>query len=297
MYMDTIDWNLLKSFIYVVRKGSLSAAARALVSTQPTVGRHIEALENQFGLPLFTRSREGLIPTDYALNLFPEAEAMESAYGALMRRVSGDHPEEIGTVRISASEIIGGEVIPALLQKFLRRYPEIQVELSISNQIDNLLKRDSDIAIRMSSPRQEALIAKKVGISPVGLYAHKSYLNWAGIPKTLEGLKGYTIIGPDTDMLFIQTLKTLGIGLSREDFDIRVDNQLVQLELLRKGTGIGVMQEKLAAREKNLVRLLKDELSIPMPVWLVMHEDLRTSRRVRLLYDYFVEEMTRFVES
>ena len=238
MYMDTIDWNLLKSFIYVVRKGSLSAAARALVSTQPTVGRHIEALENQFGLPRFTRSREGLIPTDYALNLFPEAEAMESAYGAWMRRVSGDQPEEIGTVRISASEIIGGEVIPALLQKFLRRYPEIQVELSISNQIDNLLKRDSDIAIRMSSPRQEALIAKKVGISPVGLYAHKSYLNWAGIPKTLEGLKGYTIIGPDTDMLFIQTLKTLGIGLSREDFDIRVDNQLVQLELLRKGTGI-----------------------------------------------------------
>lgn len=297
MYMNNIDWNLLKSFSYVVSEGSLSGAARALGTTQPTIGRHIEALEEQLGLPLFVRSREGLTPTEEALNLLPETEAMVASYGALLRRVTGDKPEEMGTVRISASEIMGVEVLPAMLKKFHTRAPGIHVELSISNRLDNLLKRDADVAVRMSDPIQEALIAKKIGVSPVGLFAHKTYLNKAGYPSHIGDLKDHIIIGPDTDILFLQALKTFGLNLSRENLSFRVDNQIVQLELLRKGVGIGAMQKRLATREKGIVNVLEDEISVPMPVWLVMHENLRSSRRIRLLYEFLLAELSKFLDA
>lgn len=296
MYMENLDWNLLKSFTYVVKEGSLSGAARALGTTQPTIGRHIETLEAELGFSLFIRSREGLAPTEEALNLLPETEAMAGSYSALLRRVSGNSPAEIGTIRIAVSEIMGVEVLPDILKKFYDKNPGLKIELSISNKIDNLLKRDADIAIRMTDPKQEALIAKKIGISNIGLYAHKSYLKKNAIPTSLEELKAHTIIGPDADQLFLSALKSYGLNISRDEIHFRTDNQLAQLNLLRKGLGICAMQVQLAKKEASLIPILPEAISFPMPIWLAMHEDLRSSRRIRLLFDFLIKELELYIQ-
>jgi len=296
MYMKNLDWNLLRSFIYVVQEGSLSGAARALNSTQPTIGRHIETLEAELNLALFVRSREGLIPTEEALNLLPEAQSMAGAYRAFVRKASVDKQESIGTIRLAVSEIMGIEVLPDMLVKFHSLHPYIRIELSISNNVDNLLRRDADLAIRMTQPHQDALIAKKIGNSQVGLFGHKEYLEIHGTPTCFEELKHHPLIGPDEDPLFLTTLKSYGLKLTRNDLTFRMDNQIAQLSLLRKGLGIGAMQLQLAKKDSNLQQVLADEITIPLPIWVVMHEDLRVDIKVRLVFDFLIAQLQSYLE-
>ncbi|MEC9282999.1 MAG: LysR family transcriptional regulator [Bdellovibrionota bacterium] len=293
MYMQDIDWNLLKSFVFVVKEGSLSAAARALGSTQPTLGRHIESLEENLGASLFVRTREGLVPTEEALALFPEAESMMGSFGSLMRKASGKLPLETGSIRISTSEVIGVELIPELLYKFQKKYPNISIELSISDKMDNLLKREADLAIRMAVPKQEALITKKIGTSPVGLYAHKNYLKKHTVPKRLSDLQAHKIIGADANPSFLAAMAS--IGISRDRLSFRSDNQIALLQLVRNAAGIGAMQRQLAIKENSLIPILEKEVNFPLPVYLVMHEDLKTSRRIRLMYDFLKIELEAFL--
>ncbi|MEX0839997.1 MAG: LysR family transcriptional regulator, partial [Parvibaculum sp.] len=157
-------WELYRSYLAVVREGSLSGAARQLGLTQPTVGRHIDALEAALGVGLFTRSQGGLAPTEGALALVAHAEAMASAAEALRRAASGEAEDDSGTVRITASEIIGTQVLPAMLTRFREKHPRIAVELVLSNRTDDLIRRDADIAVRMIRPTQTALIARKTGV-------------------------------------------------------------------------------------------------------------------------------------
>lgn len=296
MYMKNLDWNLLKSFVAVVQEGSLSGAARALSSTQPTIGRHIEALESQLAISLFVRSREGLIPTEDALDLLPEAQAMLGAYRAFMRKIEGDKQDNVGTVRLAVSEVMGVEVLPGMLAKFHQQYPKINIELSISNQVDNLLRKDADLAIRMTQPRQEALIAKLIGKSQVGLFCHQQYIKNHGLPADFEAIKHHALIGPDEDTLFLETLNAHGLKLTRKDMVFRVDNQVAQLNLIRKGLGIGAMQLPLAKQEHALQQVFADTLTISMPIWLVMHEDLRGNKRVRLVFNFLKNELQKFLE-
>lgn len=292
--MQNIDWNLLKSFLFVVKEGSLSGAARALESTQPTLSRHIESLEEDLGLKLFIRTREGLIPTEEALNLYPEAESMLGSFGALLRRASGNLPQEVGSIRLTTSEVIGVELMPQLLFKFQKLYPQIKIELSISDKLDNLLKREADLAIRMAAPKQEALITKKIGLSPVGLYAHKKYVKKYGLPETLQDLDKHKIIGADSSQSFLSAMSS--IGVNRDQLSYRSDNQIALLNLIRNAVGIGAMQRQIAIKEKTLVPVLEKEVSFPLPIFLVMHEDLKTSRRIRLLFQFLSDELQSFIE-
>lgn len=291
-----MDWNLLKSFAAVVRTGSLSAAARELNSTQPTIGRHIATLEEQMGFSLFTRSRDGLEPTEEALDLYPDIEAMLMSFDSFVRKLEGEKDEESGTVRLSTSEVMGIEVLPDMLKKFHKAHPKIKVEVSLSNKNENLLKRDADIAIRLNKPVQEALLAKFLGNVPIHFYAHKDYLKTYGQPRALNELKDHVIIGPDREQIFLTSLEKMGIKITREDCDFRLDNQVAQIELLRKGLGIGVMQKPLAKRSSALVPVLEKEFEYQMPVWAVMHEDLKANARVRLLYSFLIEEFQKYIK-
>lgn len=286
---------MLKSFAYVVKTGSLSAASRELNSTQPTVGRHIASLEDQIGFSLFTRSRDGLEPTEEALDLYPEVEAMLMRFDSFVRRLEGEKDDESGTVRLSTSEVMGIEVLPDMLKKFHKAHPKIKIELSLSNKNENLLKRDADIAIRLNKPVQDALLGKFLGNIPIHFYAHKDYLKSYGTPKKLRELKNHIIIGPDREQVFLSALGKLGININREDCDFRLDNQVGQIELLRKGLGIGVMQKPLAKRSPGLVPVLEKEFEIPMPVWAVMHEDFKTNARVRMLFNFLVKEFHEYI--
>lgn len=252
------------------------------------------ALEQALGLSLFTRSQAGLEPTAGALGLVTHAEAMEGAAQALERVASGEAVEERGAVRLTASEMIGTEVLPASLTAFRRLHPRIVVELAISNRTQDLLRREADIAVRTVRPTQSALVTRKLGVLELGLHAHPSYLKQHGTPHTLEALREHALIGFDRAPS-VQRLPRLGIPLRRELFAFRCDSDVGQYAALRAGFGIGACQVALARRD-GLLPVLPQALRFQLGVWAVMHRDLRSSRRVRLLFDHVSEALLAHLE-
>jgi DNA-binding transcriptional LysR family regulator len=291
--MTSIDpgWELYRSFLAVARAGSLSAAARRLRLTQPTIGRHIRALEEALAIALFTRSPSGLAPTAAALDLVPPAEAMEAAAEALVRTASGAADEARGVVRLTASEIMGAEVLPPMLTRFRATHPGIVLELALTNRTADLLRRDADIAVRMARPRQEALVARRIGTIGIGLYAHRRYVAAQGMPRSVGELRQHQIIGFDRDTTSWTSVESPVPGITRESFAFRCDSDLAQLAALRAGLGIGGCQHAIARRERQLVPVLARDLDLPLEIWLAMHEDLRASRRVRLLFEHLAREL------
>jgi DNA-binding transcriptional LysR family regulator len=290
---DELDWQLCRSFLAVLNEGSLSGAARVLGLTQPTLGRHIEALEQALATPLFVRSPQGLMPTEAALEIRPHAEAMRAAAASLRRAVSAAEGTR-GTVRLTASEVVGAEVLPPLLARLRERHPGLTLEVVLSNRTEDLLRREADIAIRMVRPAQAALLSRKVGVTHLGLHAHRDYLARWGTPRTLEALAGHAVIGFDKDAASAQPLRAVGFRTTREEFALRTDSHLAQLALIRAGAGIGVCQVGIARREEALVRVLAEEFSYALDLWVVMHEDLRASQRMKRVYDFLATELKAY---
>lgn len=290
-------WELYRSFLAVMREGSLSGAARALGMTQPSLGRHMRELESALGAALFARSPQGLEPTELARELVPHAQAMASASAALRRTASAGREEVSGTVRLTASEVIGAEVLPSILTEFRERHPGIVIELAPSNVAADLLRRDADIAIRMHQPTQEALIARHVGRVELGMFAHRRYLDAHGQPQTLAELSGHALIGFDTEKPFIRRLRPQGLPYTREQFALRTDSDLTALAAIRAGFGIGIAQVNLMRRDPLLVRLFPMEVSLGLETWVVMHEDLRPSLRVRRLFDHLAAALELYARA
>ncbi|AXV15850.1 LysR family transcriptional regulator [Neorhizobium sp. SOG26] len=301
--MNNIDWDIYRSFLAVLNLGSLSAAARELGLTQPTVGRHVDALEKAVGYQLFTRSQQGLLPTEPALAMKPYAETMAATAAAMQRVASGETDAVHGTVRISASEVIGVEVLPVILGRLQDAYPDLEVEVSLSDSLEDLLKREADIAVRMTTPSQDALLVRRIGNIPLGLFAHRRYLERHGTPAKPQDLTDHRFIGYDRRTAFVrQALEE--IRKSAPTFPIegirwkhRADSNLAQLAAIRAGVGIGICQVAIARRDPDLVQLFRQEFDLPLPTWVAMHENLKTARRWRVTFDALVEGLTEYVRS
>ncbi|MCB9606778.1 MAG: LysR family transcriptional regulator [Polyangiaceae bacterium] len=289
------SWDLYGAFLAVMQQGSLSAAARALGVAQPTVRRQLERLEAELDVVLFTRSPNGLTPTELALSTLPYAESMASMARALVRATSAPDVEERGTVRVGASEIVGAEVLPHILTELLATHPKLQVELALSNKNEDLLRRSVDVAVRMVRPTQENLLAKRVGKVELGFFASPTYLALRGSPKQFgDLLDGQLLVGPDRDQSFIEALRQGGLDVHPRHFALRTDNQLAQLAALRVGLGIGVCQVPLARRAPVLQRVLP-QISFHLEFWVVTHEDLKGSARVRAVFDQLVRRLATYL--
>lgn len=292
---DEPGWELFRSFLAALRAGSLSGAARTLRLTQPTVGRHIDELEKTLGTLLFTRSQHGLQPTDAAVELAPHAEAMAASAGALMRAASGTSHVIGGTVRLSASEVIGVEVLPPMLASLREQYPRLALELVVSDEISDLLRRDVDLAVRNVRPTQTGLLAKKIGTVTLGLHAHRRYLEAHGVPRTPENLNDHGLIGYDQETPAVRTLQASGMRFTRAMFALRTDSNLAQLAAIRAGYGIGICQVPLGRRDADLVQLLPKHVAFGLEVWLVMHENLRSNPRMRAVFDHLDKQLSLYV--
>src|SRR5262245_8678651 len=290
------NWDELRTFVEVARDGSLSAAARRLGLTQPTVGRHIDALEAALALTLFTRSPRGLTPTPAALALEPHVEAMAAASAALVRTASGEAAADRGAVRVTANDIVGVEVLPPIFAAFHAEHPGIAIELSLTNRTQDLARRDADIAVRMVRPTQSGLIARRIGSSRISLFAHRDYLRRFGEPRSLADLANHCVIGFDRDNSAFRGLGGYAGTLTRESFGLRCDSDLAQLAALRAGVGIGGCQDNIARRTPELVVVMPSAFHYALEVWLVMHEDLKATRRVRLLFDHLAIGLTAYVK-
>jgi DNA-binding transcriptional LysR family regulator len=287
-------WDYYRTFLAVLRSGTLSGAARELQMAQPTVGRQVAALERELGgKALFTRSQGGLKPTRTALDLRPHAETMAAA-AAVIRRAVTEAGAMHGSVRVSASVMIGAEVLPAALRKFNQAHPAIGIELSLSDLKADLLRRDADVAVRMVRPSQKALFAKKAGRIWLGFHAHRRYLERHSAPRHMDDLAHHVLIGFDTLPAYLKDFTYQGQTLTRDLFRFRCDDDLAQLAALRAGVGIGVCQYGIARRDDDLVPLLAHEFSLHFDCWLVMHEDQRKVERVRAMFDHLAAAMSEY---
>ena len=297
MATPELRWELCRSFLAVLREGSLSRAARQLRLTQPTVGRHIDEIERTFRATLFVRSPQGLSPTDAALDLRPHAEAMAAAAEAMIRAASGGGRDARGTVRITAPELVGTEVLPSALADFRSHHPGVVIELALTNRTEDLLRREADIAVRMVPSTQAALVARQVGYVHFALFAHRSYLERNGVPKTLEALGTHSLIGFDKGFRFISALRNSQSPLVREALAFRSDSALAQLASIRAGFGIGACPRAIARRDPNLVPVLADRVDVKVAMWVVMHKDARSTRRIRLMFDHLLTALGGFASS
>ena len=281
-----IDWSLWRSFLAVAETGSLSAAARRLGLTQPTLGRQIAALETALGRSLFVKSQSGYALADDTAALIDEARAMQLAASALSRLAAARTDRVDGILRIAASHMVGAEVLPHALAPLLAAHPGLEVELLLSNDSADLLRREADLALRMVRPAQGSLIARKLADVPLALYAHRDYLRRAGHPALPQDLQHHVLIGPDRDPALDAILQGLNMGLTRRSFRLRVDGEAAQLGALRAGLGIGICQKGIAARDPALTEVLPGLFPYRMECWLVTHADLRDTPRIRRAADH-----------
>ena len=287
--MQTLDWTLLQSFSAVAETGSLSAAARKLGQSQPTLGRHIRALEAALGVELFTRGPRGLIPTEAARGMIGPAEQMRAAAARLQLAAEGQEAGLAGVVRVTASSVVSHFVLPSILAALRHAHPEIQVELVPSDSSENLLFREADIALRMYRPTQLDLVAAHVCDLEMGLYAATGFLDRVGRPQTVEEALSLDFVGFDADDTIIRFMRATGLDVGREFFGIRSDDQAAYWQLVRAGCGIGGMQTVIGEAEPGVERILPG-LDLPtLPVWLATPTALRHNPRIRLVWDRLAE--------
>lgn len=286
---SNVAWDDQRVFLAVLDEGSLSAAARRLQLTQPTVRARLEALETALGTVFFTRSARGLVPTDQARSLAESARAMERASEAFVRAAQARPGEVAGVVRVSVPDVVGIEVLPPMLARLRARHPAIVVELVLSNASADLLKQEVDVAVRMHAPKQDDLLAQKIGAIPLGLYAHADYLARRGEPKTLEDCAMHDFIGPDRDRRDLDVAAKLTPGLKRRQFVVRTDSHPAQVAAVRAGLGIAMTHKAIGRADAALKPVLPHLSFGGLDTWLVTAERLIKLPRIRAVFDHLVK--------
>jgi DNA-binding transcriptional LysR family regulator len=290
--MDQMDWNQARAFCATADSGSLSAAARKLGLTQPTLSRQVAALEAALGTTLFERIGKRLVLTDAGLSLVEHARAMSMAAEAMALAAAGTSQDIEGRVTISATDAVSAYLLPGLVARIREKAPQITLVIVASDSISDLRRREADIAIRHVRPTEPELVAKLVGEMTAHFYAAESWIAKNGKPETVAELCAFEVLGFEPIDQFSGHLRAAGIPISADQFRIVSDNSVVLWELVRQGIGICMMLQEIAELMPNVTRLLPELPGTPVPVWLVSHRELHTSRRVRLVFDVLAEELS-----
>lgn len=287
------DWNRARAFLVTAEEGSLSAAARALGMAQPTLGRQVDALEEELGVVLFERVGRGLTLTPSGIELLEHVRAMGEAANRVSLTSAGQTQAMDGSVTVAASAVHAAFFLPPVLARLRATAPGLHIEIVASNQASDLLRREADIAIRNFAPTEPELIGKKVRDLPARLYAAPAYLEKLGNPRLPYDLQQADFIAIDNTGMFLKGLNALGFGLTERNFPIMTEDYLVMWELVKSGLGIGILDSAVGDREPMVQRVLPDLPPLKFPMWLVAHRELNTSRRVRLVFDVMAEELAR----
>lgn len=283
--MNNLDWNQLKAFLETAETGSLSAAARKLGLTQPTLSRQVAAIEQYMGVTLFERVGKSMALTPTGLDLLEHARAMGAAAEALGLAATGSSQAVSGVVTVSATDVVASVLLPPLVKKLHDQEPGITIDVIPSNALSDLLRREADIAIRHVKPEQPDLIARLVREATAHFYASESWVNAHGHPRSAEDAARLSFVGSDRSGQYLGYLRMHGLPLSEANFSCYADHSVAHWALVRKGMGIGAMMEEIALATPGMVRVLDDLPPIRFPVWLVTHRELRTSKRIRMVFD------------
>ena len=285
------DWNQVRAFLATVEEGSLSAAARALGSTQPTLGRQVTALEEKLGVVLFERVGRSLALTPSGLGLLDHVRAMGEAASRISLAASGQSQIIEGQVRITASDVYSAFVLPRVISRLRDVAPMIEIDVVADNDIKDLQHREADIAVRHVRPEEPELIAQLVNEESARFYAASSYITRRGRPKTIDDLAKHDFVGfGDTDRM-LEHLVPLGLNLTRQNFKLSSENGVVAWQFVREGLGVSIMADAVAQDCPDIELLLPEFPPVKFPVWLTTHRELHTSRRIRLVFDVLAETL------
>lgn len=287
------DWNQARAFLVTAEEGSLSAAARALGLTQPTLGRQVTALEENLGVTLFERVGRSLALTEAGLDLLGHVKAMGEAAGQVSLAASGQSQDIEGHVVITASDLLSAYTLPPILDDLRDLAPGITVEVVASNEIRDLKRREADIAIRHVRPDQPDLIAKQVTGTVAHFYAAPAYLKRHGRPETIEDLASAVFVATGDISSYLKAIQPTGLPLTKDNFKYTSDSGFVSWEMVKQGLGMCIMTKELAAVTPGVERVLTDFPPMPVPIWLVTHRELRTNRRIRLVFDVLSDAFSR----
>jgi len=285
----SFDWNQTRAFLATMEEGSLSAAARALDVTPPTLGRQVAALESTLDIVLFERIGKSLTPTPIAFEIADQVRKMFDAANQISLTALGQSEELVGRVRITASDVISAYILPQAIKKIKALAPLVEIEVISSNNIQDLQMREADIAIRHVRPEQPELIAKLICDSTGYFYASETYLKQKGAPKVIADLKDHNFIGFGDNPRMLEVLHPLGIPLTLHNFKQGSENGIVAWEMARSNIGIVIMADNIAASFPDMERLSIDMEPFNFPVWLVSHKELHTSGRIRIVFDVLAE--------
>lgn len=287
------DWNQARAFLVTAEEGTLSAAARALELTQPTLGRQVAALEERLGVTLFERVGKSLSLTEAGINLLAHVKDMGDAAGRVSLAASGQSQAVEGHVVITASDMMAAYNLPSILEELREVAPGITLEVLASNEIRDLKRREADIAIRHVRPQQPDLIAKQVPGTVGKFYAAPAYIERYGRPTTVEHLADAVFVGFGDVTEYLNALKPAGLPIDRTNIKYASNSAIVAWEMVKQGLGMCIMTDELGDTTPEVERLLPSFPDLPVPIWLVAHRELRTNRRIRLVFDFLSEAFTR----
>ncbi|MDA8584681.1 LysR family transcriptional regulator [Rhodobacteraceae bacterium] len=289
----TFDWNQVRAFLATLEEGSLSAAARALNLTQPTLGRQVAALETELGVTLFERAGRKVVPTPAALEIAEHVRDMGEAAARFSLAANGQSQSIEGEVKISASEIYSMVILPDLIEHLRAEHPGIVIDIVATNALSDLRSREADIAIRNAEPSDPDLIARKMGNQAGGLFASPAFVAKYGPFRSVDDLAGVPFIGVGDEGQFLTALNARGVPVTEASIVAKSTNHLVHWELTKRGLGIGANGSGMAAMSDEVVPILSDVLTFEFPVWLVAPRELKTNRRVRLVFDALARHLTK----
>ena len=265
--------------------GSLSAAARKLGLTQPTLSRQVAAIEQQMGVTLFERVGKSMLLTPTGLELLEHARAMGAAAEALSLAATGRSQAVGGVVSVSATDAVAAHLLPPMVRRLREQEPGIAIEVIASNALSDLLRREADIAIRHVKPEQPDLIARLIREASASFYASEDWVRIHGHPRSAEDAAHLAFVGADRSGQFLGYLRQHGLPLSESNFSCYAEHSVAHWSLVRQGMGIGAMMDEIARDTPGIVRVLDDVPPVRFPIWLVSHRELRTSRRIRVVFE------------
>lgn len=287
------SWEDLRCFLAVADSGSLSAAARQLRLSQPTMGRRVKALERRLDARLFSLTSDGYILTSLGTQIYELAKQMEQVVLSIERRVSGEEEALAGRVCIATTECIASAWLVGQIPEFNRQYPAIEIEVSTSIKLLNLFRRETDIALRIGNPGSEKLIGRRIGEATFGLYGSERYFAEHGVPTHLSELPGHAVVESAGELTNLAQVRLLRQAARGATVPIRCNHLLTQLALARAGMGLIMMPKYLTCNTPELRRILPDQFDTKLDIWILTHPDLKDAARFRAVSEFIAESVQR----
>lgn len=281
-----MNWNDIRYFLAVSRQGGLTGAAKELKVSPSTVARRIETLEEALRTRLFERRLDGYELTESGRSMAAKAVTIEASMTEMADEFADDDGRVSGTVRLVTVETLAHHLVIPRLRALRDRHPDLALGVAVNASFARLPQREADIGLRLCRPDSGSFLVKRVGTFALGLYAAADYLALHPIRVTALPLKTHDIIGWSDPLSFVAVPKALRSWTNVSNPTLTLDSMAATLLAVKAGHGLGVLPCIIGDAEDGLVRVMAELCHQEESIWLVVHDDIRRSRRIRVVCDF-----------